>query len=43
MKSNRKSVGNKKDINGIEGNCGRNFFEGTVFGGLVVATVVGGK
>ena len=43
MKSNRKSVGNIKDMNGIEGKCGRNFFEVTIFGGLVVARMLGGK
>ena len=41
--NNRKSVENIKEKNGIEGKCGRKCFEGTIFGGLVVATMVGGK
>ena len=43
MKSDRKSVGNIKEKNGVEGKCGRNFFELTIFWGLVVARMVGGK
>ena len=43
MKSDRNSFGNIKEKNGIEGKCGRNYFEGSVFWGLVVATMVGGK
>ena len=41
----RKSVGNIRENNGMEGKSGRNYFEGTFYleGELVVATMVGGK